>query len=132
MILIDDNKTVIAGEALKVMAELALVLDRLMLELGNKGNMNMDYDEIMDRFIKLTYRIKEARGDMEDAIPQEVLKEHSLKDLFPEDFFEIFGNMPGQNLGKKGRASSQRSKNTSGKSSEDMLKEAMAKLNKAK
>jgi hypothetical protein len=126
MILIDDNKTIIAGEALKVMTELALVVDRLMLELDNKDNIGMSYDDLIDRFIKLVYKIKKARRGKTDVLPQEILNENSLKELFPEDFFKVFGNMPN---GKSQKRSDRRENE---KSSEDMLKEAMAKLNKSK
>jgi hypothetical protein len=124
MILIDDKKTVIAGEALKVMVELALVVDRLALELEGKKGLASDYDELIDRFINLVYRIKKSRKGKADVLPQEILDNNSIKDLFPEEFFEVFGNMPGE-------SNNSSSFNTS-KSSKEMLEEAMAKLNKAK
>jgi hypothetical protein len=121
MILIDDNKTVIAGEALKVMAELAVLLDRLALELESKDAINLKYDDIVNRFTRLVYNIKETRNGEIDVVPREILKNNSLKDIFPEDFFNFFN---------KGSRKTKDNSST-GKSSEEMLKEAMAKLNKA-
>jgi hypothetical protein len=125
MILIDDNKTVIAGEALRVIAELAMVVDRLVLELSDKKHVGLTYDDLVERFASVVYAVQGARGDSNDISPQEILDKVKLKELFPEDFWKTFGS-----------SSSKSKKSSSGKISEnsasDMLAEAMAKLNRTK
>jgi hypothetical protein len=126
MILIDDKKTIIAGEALKVMAELGMVVDRLLLELSNKGEQDLEYEELLDRFEKMLLLIKKVRGSRDDMSPQEVFYNAELKDIFPEDFFKSFHGM--ETSGPSGQSRAEDSQ----KDASELLKEAMAKLNKSK
>ena len=128
MILIDDNRTVIAGEALKVMTEIALVLDRLFEEISGRRSAatnKLDYDTLRKRFDDLLDAVAEIR-DNEDLSPQEVYKHGKLEKLFPEDFFQ--SAKAGWGAGSSELGSSQRKS----RKADDMLKEAMKKLEEAK
>jgi len=131
MILIDDKKTIIAGEALKVMAELGMVVDRLLLELADKDRVGLTYEELVDRFQSMILNIKKVRGNREDVTPQDIFENTALKELFPEDFFQTFAarNDSG-GLGRRDGSSTSRSESNT--SASDLLKEAMEKLNRTK
>jgi len=124
MILIDKNKTIIAGEALAVVAELGAILDRLLLELEGKSQIDLSYEELLDRFFKTVLTIKKIRGNRSDISPQEILENGDYKDLFPEDFYNIFNAE--KRLGDRSNPGSDSTE------ASKLLEEAMARLQKIK
>jgi len=128
MIMIDDNKTVIAGEAIKIMTELATVLDRLLAEVSQKTGTPLEYEVILDRFMNLVSEVKEIRdAEGEEINPNQIIDSNKIRKIFPEEFFELRGHT----TPRSGRGSEKASKDNS-KSTSALLKDAMRKLDEAK
>lgn len=128
MILIDDKKTVIAGDAVKVLTEIAAVLDRLISEIAGKTN-GPTYEEIYDKFDELMDIVQDIRGTREEFNPEEIVSDGKVQALFKETFFDLIGGTPLSAGGKK-RSYKEEAKNES--SAEDMLERAMRKLQEQK
>jgi hypothetical protein len=122
MILIDDKRTVIAGEALAILAEVAVLADRLIEELSANQALNINYEELQGRLFETITKVRKYRGPKKEISPNEILVELDLKDIFTEEVFHNFSRA----------AKSRRTDTSSSKSAEDMLKEAMKKLQKSK
>lgn len=127
MILIDNEKTVIAGDAVKVLSEIAAVLDRLILEIASK-NGGPTYDEVQEKFAKLMDIVVDVRGTRKDFNPEEIIEDGKIQRLFKEEFFNLINRQPEP---RRDRSGSRSSKSDSG-DAEDMLERAMRKLNEAK
>jgi len=119
MILIDDEKTVIAGEAGRIMIELALVVDRFIHELDDKNHPELEYDKTFKKFMELLQKIRDITSKKSNMSPNDILKDPMLNKLFKDGPFVV-------DKGSRGKS------NSSSSSAEDLLKQAMDKLNKAK
>lgn len=125
MLLIDKEKTVIAGEALVVITELAAVLDRLVYEITEKkASGTIQYDHVIKKFMSLVAEVRDVRGDETDLNPHELIASGRLTKLFPEDFFNLSDNGLFRD--------SSESKNISSDDASNALKKAMDKLAQAK
>jgi len=127
MVLVDDQKTVIAGEAGKVMVEMALIIDRFLLELEEKGgSKSINYDKAMKKFIALMAKVRAARIQKgADMSPNDIMKIPEIKKMMDEGILSLVGVSPGSISGNSVSS-------MSSETAEDLLKQAMKKLEKSK
>ena len=119
MIMIDERKTVIAGDAAKIITELATVIDRLIHEIVSKDGAKITYDELQDRFNTIIKEVKKVRGDNDDINPNELIASGKIREILPEEFFDMGSNINGSGPVDKIDATS-------------LLQEALKKLGKAR
>lgn len=129
MILIDRDKTVIAGEASIILTEIAAVLDRLFVEVAGKRADAPKYDDLKDKFLHLLEVVEQTRGEHVDFNPQDIVDSPKVKALFHEEFFKEHKGSE-----RRGRSSERRphTSEVSDAGAEDMLEAAMKKLEDAK
>jgi len=127
MILLDDNTTMITGDAMTIVTELALAADRAF-ELLNKASNDPDLPKKQaKRFVKLVQNIRDIRTEINPSNPgdvgaKEILASGKLPEIYPEEFFA-------QRLGQENgpSASSTRDRATP---AADALRRAQEKLEK--
>jgi hypothetical protein len=80
MILIDGEKSIMAGEARVIITEMAATVDRFALELS-KSQSAITYDEIMEKFIDAVHKVKKLR-EKTNASPHEIDMDIIMNELF--------------------------------------------------
>lgn len=128
MIISGKKSTIIAGEASLVMTEVAAIVDRMLTDINKKTSevgQEMNYDIMVDKFIKLVFAAQELREKDPDLHPQAMIDAGMLTKIFNEEFFNL---VPKSEV-KKRDSDTKESENTSEKAKivSDMLAEAMRK-----
>jgi len=80
MILIDGEKSIMAGEARVIITEMAATVDRFALELS-KSQGNITYDETVEKFIDAVHKVKKLR-EKTNASPHEIDMDVIMNELF--------------------------------------------------
>jgi len=111
MVLIDREKTIMAGERKIIVAELAATLDRFFAEVEKAGSSSASYDDMINDFLKIVRNAAKQR-ETGNGSPTNIVLEESL----------LAGSLFDQ----------KESTSTSGASVDDLLAKAAKKMQKVK
>jgi hypothetical protein len=87
MILIDNEKSIMAGEAARLMAELAATIDRLAYETSKGSNGRLSEEEIIDKLLQMVEKSTEIRRN-KNLAPNEIPIEE-LQEVLEQQNFEM-------------------------------------------
>jgi len=74
MILIDEDKSIMAGDAKEILAELAATADRFFYEVEKETSGGISYDDLMSDFTRLIHKAKVLRKKG-NVSPNDLIKE---------------------------------------------------------
>lgn len=79
MVLIGKDKSVLAGDAKTILAELASVTDRFLYEMEKSLDGKATYDELLERFLD-TIELAATKRNKENYSPNDLVNDH-LNDI---------------------------------------------------